>query len=108
MINSIKEWFAELWQGFVDWIIDILLFLLDWMRTLFLWLFEQFLDVTAFMFEQLAPPELAAVGLQGLFNALPPELIYFLGQSGISEGLSILGGAYTYRLLRKLFTLGLY
>lgn len=107
-MNSIKEWFKELWQGFLDWLQDVAILILTFFKDLMLWLFEMTLDVTAFLFEQLSPPEFAAIGLQGLFNALPDSVIYFLGQSGLSEGLSILGGAYVFRLMRKLFTFGIW
>lgn len=107
-MNSIKEWFKELWQGFLDWVQDVLILCLTYFKDLMLWCFEMGLDVAAFLFEQIAPPEFAAAGLQGLFNALPDSVIYFLGQSGLSEGMAILGGAYVFRFLRKLITLGIW
>lgn len=105
-MNSIKEWFVELWEAYNAFEQELAVKVMEYLKTFFLWCFETGLNILAFAFELVAPPEFAAGGLQGLFNALPDSVIYFLGQSGLSEGLAILGGAYMFRLLRKLVTLG--
>lgn len=107
-MGKIIQFFIDLWTGIQDWFQEIWILVLTWFKDFSLWLFEMSLDVLAFMFEQLEPPELLATGLQTLFNNLPESVIYFLGQSGLSEGIAILGGAYVFRLLRKVLTLGIW
>ncbi|CAM5223295.1 DUF2523 family protein [Alishewanella longhuensis] len=105
-MSKIWNWYKELWQGFIDWIIDILIIILTFFKDLSLTLFELLLQGVVFSFSTLQPPEFIVTGLQSITAALPPSVIYFLGQSGLSEGLSMLGAAYTFRLLRKTASLG--
>lgn len=105
-MNSIKQWFKDLWDGFITWIIDVAILILTFIKDVFLTLFELLLDGFAFMFELIQPPDFLAAGLGGLFAALPSSTSYMLMQSGLAEGLAIYGAGVTFRLLRKLFTLG--
>lgn len=105
-MSKIKEWFANLWQGFVDWLVAIIIIILTWIKDLFLLIFELIIDGLVFIFELLTPPEFLAGGMDVLVTALPPSVTYFLGQSGVAEGIAIYGAGVTFRLLRKLFTLG--
>lgn len=105
-MSAIKQWFIDLWNGFVDWIIEILILVLTFIKDVFLTLFELLLDGVVYMFELISPPDFLATGLGSLFSALPSSVSYMLMQSGLAEGLAIYGAGVTFNLLRKLFTLG--
>jgi len=105
-MSKIWNWFKELWQGFVDWVIDIAIIILTFFKDLVLTLFELMLDGIVFVFNALEPPQFITDGLSSITGAIPAPVVYFLGQSGLAEGLAMLGAAYTFRLLRKLVTLG--
>lgn len=105
-MNAIKQWFKDLWNGFVEWLVEVVILILTFIKDVVLTLFELLLDGVAFMFELIQPPDFLASGLGGLFSALPSSTSYMLMQSGLAEGLAIYGAGVTFRLLRKLFTLG--
>ncbi|NRQ42610.1 hypothetical protein HRH59_08480 [Rheinheimera sp. YQF-2] len=105
-MTAIKQWFKDLWNGFVEWLVEVVILILTFLKDIVLTLFELLLDGVAYMFELISPPEFLATGLGSLFSALPDSLSYFLMQSGLAEGLSIYGAGVTFRLLRKLFTIG--
>lgn len=105
-MSSVMQWFKDLWNGFIEWLIEVVILILTFFKDLFLTIFELLLDGIVYMFEAIAPPEFLANGLGSLFAALPDGLSYLLMQSGLAEGLSIFGAGVTFRLLRKLFTLG--
>lgn len=105
-MNSIKQWFKDLWDGFVEWLVEVVILILTFIKDVALTLFELFLDGVIHMFELIQPPDFLAAGLNGLFSAIPSSTSYMLMQSGLAEGLAIYGAGVTFRLLRKLFTLG--
>jgi hypothetical protein len=105
-MNAIKQWFKDLWNGFVEWLIEVVILILTFIKDIALTLFELLLDGVAFVFELIQPPDFLATGMGSLFAALPDSTSYMLMQSGLAEGLAIYGAGVTFRLLRKLFTLG--
>ncbi|MBJ92453.1 MAG: hypothetical protein CL577_07605 [Alteromonadaceae bacterium] len=105
-MNAIKQWFKDLWNGFVEWLVEVIILVLTFLKDVVLTLFELLLDGIVFVFEAISPPEFLTNGLGSLFSALPDALSYMLMQSGLAEGLAIFGAGVTFRLLRKLFTLG--
>jgi len=52
-----------------------------------------------------APSFLSSMSLQGVFSQMSGDVLYFLGVFQIGPGLALLGSAFGFRLLRKLFTL---
>lgn len=100
------DWFSRTWQGFVDWIYELLSIVFNFISNLFLNVFEALLQGVVFVFNSLQPPEFITVGMSSLFNALPNDILYFFSMSGLNAGLAIYGAGVTFRLLRKLFTLG--
>lgn len=100
------DWIADTWQGFVDFLQEILVMILTFIRDLALTIFELIMDGVVYMFNSITPPEFLTNDLSTLTNALPTDILYFLNMSGLSAGLAIYGAGVTFRLLRKLFTLG--
>ncbi|MCP4262934.1 MAG: hypothetical protein GY774_36300 [Planctomycetes bacterium] len=100
------DWLADTWQAFIDWCYDILEIVFTFLKDLALNVFELIMDGVVYVYSLLQPPDFLTGGMQSLFSALHPDILYFLGQSGLSTGLAIYGAGVSFRLLRKLFTLG--
>lgn len=105
-MTALIDWMAQTWADFVDWIQDILAVLLGWLKGFVLDIFELLLMGIVYVFGLITPPQFIVNGLDGVFGALPSDITYFLAQSGLSQGLAIYGAGVSFRLLRKLFTLG--
>ena len=67
---------------------------------------ELFLNGVAAVMGAIPVPGFLDGGLQLALNGIDPAVLYFLGRSGFGAALGILGAGFTFRMLRKLFTLG--
>lgn len=96
---------SELWSFLLDAIEKSL----DWISTFFTELlptaFDAFLSVVATAIEAIPLPDFITGGLQTVMNALPADVLYFLAQTAMPQGLAILGAAYAFRFVRKAVTL---
>lgn len=98
-IDNVLTWIAEA-------IATVFTSITDWIKDLFVWVFDTVLSAIASLFESIPTPSFLNGGLNGLFSALPPPLIYLLVESGVVAGLAIIGAGVLFNLTRKLFTLG--
>lgn len=95
-VARIFEWFKGMFVDFMEFITDLPLVIL-----------RGFLDGVLFLLESIPVPDfLAGASLQTLFNALHPDLQYFVSFFGIHFALGALGAGLVFRLTRKAFTLG--
>lgn len=106
MIDNFTQWLKELWESFSTFIIDILIALIDFARDFVLSIFELFMDGFVYIFTLMQPPEFMANGLSEMTQFIHPDIAYFLGETGVAQGFAIYGVGVTFRLTRKLFTLG--
>lgn len=116
--NSIKSAIEENWNKLSSFLTDIFNAVGDsvkeywddaikFFEDLPIKIFEGFLGVIASAIEAIPVPSFAAGGgLQSALNSISPDILYFLSQSGVSQGMAILGAAMAFRLGRKLLTLG--
>ncbi len=100
------EFIKTTWEDFTTWLGEVFQSLFDFIKDVFLIVFELLLDGVVFVFNAITPPDFLATGMAGLFNVLHPDILYFLSMSGIDQGLAIFGAGVSFRLIRKLFTLG--
>lgn len=101
-----KQWFVDLWNDYLDWCLELLKDILLSIKDLSLDIFELMLNGVVFAVGLIVPPEFLAGGINTLVMNIPPSVIYFLGQSGLSEGLAIYGTGVMFRISRKIYTLG--
>ncbi|WP_430455632.1 DUF2523 family protein [Rheinheimera sp.] len=101
-----KQWFVNLWNDYLDWCLEVLKEALLLIKDMSLDLFELMVTGVVFAIGLITPPEFLANGVNTLVSAIPSSVIYFLGQSGLSEGLAIYGSGIMFRLARKIYTLG--
>ena len=91
----IREFFSGIWNDFYNFISELPAVIL-----------EQILNALSAIFTSISAPSFLQSGLTSLFSSLPDSVIYFLTQAGFFQGLAIFGTGVTFRLTRKLLTLG--
>lgn len=106
MIADIKQWFQDVYQDFIDWLKDFGADLVSQIKDLSLDLFEAFMGGSVAAIGMIVPPEIVSTSLNTITNGMPPALLYFLSQTGLSQGFSIIGSAVMFRIARKIYTLG--
>jgi hypothetical protein len=96
LTNWMRDQVERVWNAFVEFIGDAIV-----------QLFATLLDLCATLIEAIPVPDfIANYSLGQFFSALPPEILWGVGQFNIGEAFAMIGAGYAFRLLRKLFTLG--
>jgi len=102
MIN----WIKQAWSDLTQWFIALFNAITDFFTDLLVLQLEAFLDGILFLINAIPVPDFLSNGIDALVSAIPPEIHYFLDVSGFDNALALLGAGISFRLLRKLFTLG--
>jgi len=91
LLGLVKALFLAVWDFITDMVIAVL---------------ELFLNAVAALLTALPVPSfMSNGGMQGLFNNLPADVMYFAGRLHLGECFAILGAAVLFRLVRKALTL---
>ena len=93
--KKFTEFCKGIWDDFGEWATDIPVLTL-----------EKILDAVADLFNAIPVPAFMSQGLNGLFLGLGSDVLYFLSQAGITQGLAVIGLGVLFNLTRKLLTLG--
>ena len=98
-LESITKWLVELIKSIFgvlfDIVYDILVMIVD-----------AFLSVLVWIVNSLPVPDFfTSHSLSSLFSAIDPSIIFFVSALGIPEGLGIIAGGVSIRLVRKFVTL---
>lgn len=96
---------SSIWDAIIEFINDFFLTLWELLIELFLAIVEIVLDAVVAIIDSIPVPDFLADGLTGLVADFPPILLYAIEMTGIPECLAILGTAFAFRMLRKVFTL---
>jgi hypothetical protein len=105
-MTDLINWFKGTWTGFIAWVQETLAALLVWFKDAFLTIFELMMNGVVYVFTLLTPPDFLTNGMSSVASSIPNDISYFLSQSGLAAGIAIYGAGISFRLLRKLFTLG--
>ena len=108
MINDIFEFFKILWQDLLIWLKELRDDTIIEIKDLSLDIFELFMDGAVVAIAAIVPPEVVTNSLDTISGALHPSVHYFLQQSGLSQGISIIGSAVMFRIARKIYSKGLF
>lgn len=90
LLGLVQSFFSALWSFVVD---------------AFIALVELIVSAVVGLLSLIPVPAFLAGGLQSLFGALDPGILYLASASGIPAALAILGAGYAFRLGRKVVTL---
>lgn len=86
----------RIWDDFVEFLGDF-----------FIGTMKLFLTAVSAIVNAIPVPSFLANGTLGDYlNGIDPAVLYFLSQSGMAAGMTLIGAGVTFRLTRKLFTLG--
>lgn len=105
-MQQLMDWLYSIINGVLNWIIQLVVTLVTWIKDLVLDLFQLFLDGIYALFSGLTLPDFMSGSLGDSFTGFPQLALYYLSQVGLAQGLLLVGGAYAFLFLRKLFTLG--
>lgn len=95
MIDSILDFFADIWLSLKSFVFDILVSFID-----------AILSAIAFVIESLPLPDF--ILSYSLSDFIPADVSYFLALSGFGSCLYLIGSAYAFRILRRVVTLGIW
>lgn len=98
-------WIAQKLNAIIQAVIDFFIWLVDLLKDVALWLFDALLSGIVAVIGLIPSPSFLSEGLQSIVSGFSPQLGYFLGFSGLADGLLIIGAGYTFFLLRKFATL---
>lgn len=106
MIDSVLDYFKTLWEDFLQWMVELRNDTLLAIKDLSLDLFELFVSGGVAAVSYIVPPDVLATSLNTISGALHPSVHYFLAQSGLAQGFSMIGSAVMFRIARKIYSLG--
>lgn len=100
------DWFSRKFDAILAWLIDFFLAGVDYLKGVLLDIFEKFLEGIRAVMNAIPVPDFLSHSMQSSFDGMMPLLLFLLGHSGLVQALALLGSAYVFRMLRKIFTLG--
>ncbi len=93
--NDFKAWAEGIWNDFTEFFADLPVDI-----------FEALLDGVALVLETIPVPAFITQDLGFYLNGIDPGILYFVQRSGFANAIALLGAGLSFRLLRKLVTLG--
>jgi len=101
------DWVTDLWNGITAWMLEIWNSIVEFFTELPILILDGVLSSVATLIENIPVPEfLINGGLQSYLVSIDPGVLYFLDRSGFDAAIAILGTGVTFRLTRKIMTLG--
>lgn len=95
-------WLNDIWS----WIVAQTNALFQFFRDLIVYAVDTILQGIESVVDAIPMPSfLSGHTLNDYLGAVDPSVLYFLSQSGFSSAIAILGAGFSFRMLRKLFTL---
>lgn len=105
-MQELMDWLYSIISAVLAWLLELVTTVMNWIKDLALDLFSLFLDGLYALFSLLEVPDFLSGSIGTAFEGLPALTLYYLAQVGLAQGLLMVGAAYAFMLLRKLFTLG--
>ncbi|MFM1688257.1 hypothetical protein ACJ7VZ_07000 [Aeromonas salmonicida] len=105
LLDSFRNWLREIIESFVMWIVELFKSVFQWFQDTLLNVFESILAALRHVISLIPMPDILQYSLQDLISFVPPELMYFLNVSGISEAFMFISMGVAFRMVRKVATL---
>ena len=93
--DTLLSYITGVWDDFVEFIKDLPILII-----------KGILDAISSLFESIPIPSFIDSGLSDVLNALGSDILFLLNVVGFPQALAILGAGFTFRMMRKLFTMG--
>lgn len=100
------DFIIDIWNDFKDWAKGIWDDVLEFLDDLPVNIFEALLDGIATVLEAIPVPEFITQNLGFYLNGIDPGVLYFVNRSGFAQAIAMLGAGFSFRMVRKLVTLG--
>ena len=100
------DWISKKIDAILEWFIGFFLACVDFLKGVVLDLFEAFLEGIRTVMSAIPVPDFLSHSMQSSFDGMTPLLLFLLSHSGLVPALALVGSAYVFRMLRKIFTLG--
>jgi hypothetical protein len=107
MMEDLIKFFKTLWQDAIDWMKELRDDTILEIKDLSLDLFELFVSGGVVAISAIVPPEILATSLDTISSGMHPSVHYFLQQSGLAQGISLIGSGVMFRIARKVYSFGL-
>lgn len=105
-MQELMDWLYDIINAVLTWLVELVTAVVTWIKDLVLDLFSLLLDGLYAFFSLLEVPDFINGSIGTAFEGFPALALYYLAQVGLVQGFIMVGGAYAFMLLRKLFTLG--
>ncbi|MBE0471330.1 MAG: hypothetical protein IBX55_17690 [Methyloprofundus sp.] len=100
------DFILNFWNNFINHITGFYDDFIEFMTDLPLIILEKILIAFSSVINAIPVPALFSNGLGALVGSLDSSILYFLSVTGFAEALSLLGVGISFRLIRKVVTLG--
>ena len=102
------QWLAKITEWIINLVKAVLKFIPDLIGDIFVKILDWILLPIGDLIASIPAPSFmsAGGGLSALLNGFPPFAQYMIYRCNIGEALVVIGAGVSFRLLRKLFTLG--
>lgn len=99
-LDDLTNWFKEQFERLFS-------FLVQLVKDAILWLIESVMELGATIIEMIPVPGfLDGLSIANMLGQAGPTVAWLVTTLKLGEGLALIAGAYAFRLLRKLLTLG--
>ena len=105
-MSEALSWIYLIIKAVLDWILNLVTTTIGWIKDIILDCFQWILDAFYNLFATITPPDFMNGSMGDWFTGLPALALFYLSQLGIPHGLLMIGSAYAFLFLRKIFTLG--
>lgn len=105
-MDEALAWLFSIIKAILDWIIDLVKTVIGWIKDIVLDFFQWILEAFYNLFATITPPDFMNGSMGDWFSGMPALALFYLSQLGIAHGLVMIGSAYAFLFLRKIFTLG--
>jgi len=98
MLEQFTQWLADLFRDTIEALEGLL-------EDIGVWFVDGVLGTIADIVSAIPMPSFMVAGLDSLFAGVDPGIIWGVSALGIPEMFTLIGAAYTFRIIRKFVTL---
>lgn len=96
---------SAFWQNCINLLVACFQAVLDIFYDIFVKIFGELLGIISYVISLIPFPQALEGGLNSFLSGVSGDIMYFVGVVGFASSISIIGGAYAFRIVRKFLTL---
>jgi hypothetical protein len=106
--GAMIEILSDMYLSYIGFLGALIIDIKEIFQDMFVWAIDLFLTSLALNISNTPVPEFLSNGIGYYFQSLDSSILYFLDMSGIIPAFSLLGAGATFRLTRKILTMGIW